>query len=112
MMPWSHRVSASSIAVELDHLGVEVVDENVVRVVDEAHPTGHSRREVAAGRTEDDDLAAGHVLAAVVTDALDDRVCARVAYREPLTHLATQELWPLVAPNSSTLPAMMLSSAT
>ena len=44
----------------------------------------HARGEVAAGRADHDDAAAGHVLAAVVADALDDGGGARVAHREPL----------------------------
>ena len=44
----------------------------------------HAGGEVAAGRAEHHHHAAGHVLAAVVADALDDRVRAAVAHREAL----------------------------
>ena len=47
--------------------------------------------EVAPGRAEHDDAAAGHVLAAVVADALDDRSGAGVAHAEPLADDAAQE---------------------
>ena len=47
--------------------------------------------EVAAGRPEHDDAAAGHVLAAVVADALDDGVRARVAHREALAGEPAEE---------------------
>ena len=42
----------------------------------------HARREIAAGRAEHDDNAAGHVFAAVIADALDHRNGARVAHRK------------------------------
>ena len=42
-------------------------------------------------RPEHDDRAAGHVLAAVVADALDDRGRAGVAHAEPLADPAAQE---------------------
>ena len=42
--------------------------------------------------------AAGHVLAAVVADALDDGVGARVAHGEALAGEAAEERLPLVAP--------------
>src|SRR2546422_10779014 len=42
------------------------------------------RREVASRAADDDHAAARHVLAAVVADALDDRVGAAVAHGEPL----------------------------
>ena len=47
--------------------------------------------EVAAGRTEDHDPTAGHVLAPVVADALAHRGGAGVADAEPLAHPAPQE---------------------
>ena len=48
------------------------------------HAAGHARGEVAAGLADDDDTAAGHVLAAVVADALHDGVDAGVADAEAL----------------------------
>ena len=47
--------------------------------------------EVAPGRAEHDDAPAGHVLAAVVADALDDGVRARVAHREALAGQPAEE---------------------
>ncbi len=47
--------------------------------------------EVAPGRPEHDDAPAGHVLAAVVADALDDQRGPGVAHREPLADPAAQE---------------------
>ena len=47
--------------------------------------------EVAAGRAEHDDVAAGHVLAAVVADALDHGVRARVPHGEPLAGEPAEE---------------------
>ena len=43
------------------------------------------------GRAEHDHAAAGHVLAAVVADALDDRAGAAVAHGEPLAGHAAHE---------------------
>ena len=47
--------------------------------------------EVEPGRAEHDDAAAGHVLAAVVADALDDRHGAGVAHGEALAGEAAEE---------------------
>ena len=77
--------------VEVDHLEVEPADERVVGVVDEREAAGHAGAEVAARRSEHDDPPAGHVLAAVVADALDDRGRAGVAHAEPLADDAAQE---------------------
>src|SRR5690606_34466119 len=51
----------------------------------------HSRGEVAAGPAEHHDGASGHVLAAVIPDALDDSGRARVADGEALAREAPQE---------------------
>ncbi len=58
----------------------------------------HARAEVAAGGAEHDDGAAGHVLAAVIADALDDGGRAAVAHGEALARAAGEERAPLVAP--------------
>ncbi len=78
-------------SVKVDHLPVDVVRQRAVRVVDIGHPARHAGREVASGGAQDDDLAAGHVLATVVADTLDDRVGARVADRESFADHAAQE---------------------
>ena len=54
-------------------------------------PAGHAGGEVAPGRSEHDHAPAGHVLAAVVADALDDGHRAGVADAEALADLAAQE---------------------
>ena len=51
----------------------------------------HAGGEVAAGPAEHDDAPAGHVLAAVVADALDDGVGAAVAHGEALAGDAAEE---------------------
>ena len=61
-------------------------------------PPDMPAREVAAGRAEDDDPAAGHVLAAVVAHALDDRGGAGVADAEALADPPAQEDLAAVAP--------------
>lgn len=73
---------------EVDHLAV---DEIGVEVEDVGDAAGHAGREVATGPTEHDGRATRHVLAAVVTDALDDRVRAGVAHAEALADDAAQE---------------------
>ena len=56
--------------------------------------------------------AAGHVLAAVVADALDDSQRAGVAHAEPLADDAAHEqLAPTSPRRAATLPAMTFSSA-
>src|SRR5437764_1784384 len=77
--------------LELDHLGVALRREGAVGVEHVRDAAAHARREVAASRTEDDDAAAGHVLAAVVADTLDHRVHARVADAEALARQPAEE---------------------
>ena len=63
----------------------------VVQVEHVGRAAGHAGGEVAADRPEDDDGAAGHVLAAVVADAFDDGGRAGVAHREPLADETADE---------------------
>ena len=71
------RVAAFDEAVEVDHLLVEALFEQSVDVIDVGDAAGHAGGEVAAGLAEHDDLAAGHVFAAVVADAFDDGLARR-----------------------------------
>ena len=57
----------------------------------EGQAAAHAGGEVAPGRAQDDDAPAGHVLAAVVADALDDRVRAGVAHGEALAGQPAEE---------------------
>src|SRR4051812_18539818 len=77
--------------LEVDDLLVAALRELALRVEHERHAAAHARREVAAGRAEHDHAAAGHVLAAVIADALDDRAHARVAHGEALAGQAAEE---------------------
>src|SRR5690606_3716215 len=52
---------------------------------------GHAGREVASGASQDDGASAGHVLAAVVADALDDGQGSGVAHAEPFADDAAEE---------------------
>src|SRR5690606_1008117 len=64
---------------DLDHLAVDL------RRIEIEHPGGaaaHAGGDVAPGRAEDHDAAAGHVLQRVVTDALDDGGRPGVAHAE------------------------------
>ena len=65
--------------------------EGAVLVEHVGDAAAHAGGEVAPGAAEHDDAAAGHVLAAVVADALDDRVRARVAHGEALAREAAEE---------------------
>ena len=76
---------------ELDHLLVADAFEAAAGgaalaalVENVGHATRHAGGEVAAGLADDDDATAGHVLAAVIADAFDDGVRARVADAEAL----------------------------
>src|SRR5262249_3904100 len=66
-------------------------DETAVLVEHIGDAAAHAGREVAAGSAKHDDAAAGHVLAAVVSDAFDDGAGARVADGEPLARGAAEE---------------------
>src|SRR6266403_5948661 len=48
----------------------------------------HARAEIAPGRAEHDDVAPGHVLAAMVAHRLDDRIRAAVAHGKALARHA------------------------
>ena len=60
---------------ELQLAGLDglLVDAFGLQVQHVGHAAGHAGTEVAAGATDDERLAAGHVLAAVVADSLDHR---------------------------------------
>ena len=91
IMPCSHSRSSSSSASSSTISELRLASNASSRVVDVGDTAGHARREVAAGAAENHDLAAGHVLAAVIADAFDHRVGAGVAHGEPLTDHAAQE---------------------
>src|SRR6185312_3777097 len=71
-------------AFQIDAGLVAQAREPALRVVDIGDPAGHAGGEVAARLAENGDDAAGHVFAAVVAGALDDRDSARVPDREAL----------------------------
>ena len=73
---------------EVDELGVHPL---VLEVEHVRRPAAHAGREVASRRAEHEHATAGHVLAAVVAHALDDRGHAGVADAEPLPHPAADE---------------------
>src|SRR3954454_11755247 len=77
--------------LQRDELHVAPRGEAAVLVEDVRDAAAHAGREVAPGRAEDDDAPAGHVLAAVVADALDDGHCAGVAHAEALAADAAEE---------------------
>src|SRR5208337_1380807 len=59
-------------------------------IKDVGDAAGHSRRKVAPRASQHHDQALGHVLAAVVANALDDCGGAGIAYRKPLTGHAVE----------------------
>ena len=72
-------------------LAVAAPREVLRRVEHVGDAAAHAGGEVAPGLAEDDDAAAGHVLAAVIADAFDDRRRAAVAHGEPLAGDAAEE---------------------
>src|SRR5436190_10051102 len=76
---------------ELDHARIAALFEVSALVQDVGDAAAHAGCEVAAGATEDRHVSAGHVLAAMVTHALDDRRCAAVANAEALTTATVEE---------------------
>ena len=68
--------------MDVDQLVVVAVDEVALFVEHVREPARHAGTEVDAGVAEHDDNAAGHVFAAVVAAAFDDRVGAGVAHCE------------------------------
>ena len=84
--------------VEVDQLVVGARGELAVGVVDEGDAAAHPGAEVLARRADHDDDTAGHVLAGVLADALDDGLRAGVADRETLTDGPLKKARPRVAP--------------
>src|SRR5215207_7406678 len=69
---------------ERDHFHVATRREIAGHIEHVSHAATHAGGEVASRRAKHDDAAAGHVFAAVVADALDDRAHAGVAHAESL----------------------------
>src|SRR5829696_4296 len=84
--------------LEVYEAAVEVRGELALGIEHVGDPAAHAGGEVAPGRAEHDHAAAGHVLAAVVTRALDDRAGARVAHREALAGEPAEERAPARRP--------------
>src|SRR5207237_8830155 len=78
-------------ALQFHRRGVASRFEVAFRVVHERDTAGHARRKVAAGFAQHHYGAAGHVFAAVVAHAFDDRRGARVTHRETLAGHAVDE---------------------
>ena len=70
--------------LDADHLEVDALGEVASLIQHVADAAGHAGTKVAACGAENDDAAARHVFAAVVTDALDDGADAGVADGEAL----------------------------
>ena len=97
--PVSLDVPAHEVAQQVDVLGVERLEVDHLAVDPRrrrrsrtyAVPPDMPAAKLRPVAAEHDDRAAGHVLAAVVADALDDGGRAGVADREPLPHQAADE---------------------
>src|SRR5450830_1198016 len=76
---------------QADHRQVAALLEVAVRVVHVGDTARHAGREVAAGGTQHDDGAAGHVFATVVAQAFDDGRGAGVTHGETLAGHAVEE---------------------
>ena len=74
--------------LDIDHLVVHPITNGAIWVEEERHAARHPGAEVPARRSEHDCSSTRHVLAAVVSHALDDRRGSRVANTEPLPDLA------------------------
>src|SRR5580704_627183 len=70
--------------LQFDHRHVATLSEGPRLVEHVGNAAGHAGRKIAASLTNYDDDAAGHVLAAVIADALDDSDRPGVAHAEPL----------------------------
>src|SRR3954468_23434714 len=77
--------------MEPDEAHVAARAERAILVEHVRDPAAHAGREVAPGAAEDHRAPAGHVLAAVIADALDDGRRARVADREALAGKPAEE---------------------
>jgi hypothetical protein len=71
-------------------IGVEAMAKTVVGA-DERDAARHASAKIVAGLAEDDHRPAGHVLAPVISDTLDDRGRAAVAHSEALACAAGDE---------------------
>src|SRR5262249_12020198 len=78
----------------VEHRRVDAAAGRARLVEDEPQPAAPSGGGVAPRAAEPADAPAGHVLAAVVADALDDGVRARVAHGEALARAAAEERAP------------------
>src|SRR6266516_4837204 len=76
--------------LQVHHRGVATLHEFAVEVEHIGDAAGHSGGEVASGDAQDGDGPAGHVFAAVISDAFDDGGGARVAYGETLAGHAAE----------------------
>ena len=78
-------------AGDVDQLVVVAVDEITLEVEHVGQPAGEAGAEVQPGAAQHHHRAAGHVFAAVVTRALDDRGGAGIAHREAFAGAAGRE---------------------
>src|SRR5664279_6422382 len=91
-MPGQQLLHAFQVrVVELDRVDELGVEASPLQIEYPRDATRQARRDVAAGRAEEQRLAARHVLAGVVAHTLDDRRRTGVADAEALAHDAAKE---------------------
>ena len=73
--------------LDVNHLVVDPITHRALRIEEEGHAARHAGTEVPTRRAEDDRPTAGHVLATVIPDSLDDGGRAGVADAEALPNL-------------------------
>ena len=89
--PRTSSWSSTSERLERNRRAIAARREGPLLVEHVRDAAAHARREVAAGCAEHDHGAPGHVLAAVIADALDDGEAPRVADAEPFAGHAANE---------------------
>ena len=78
-------------ALKLNGLGIAPGIEAALRIPDIGDPPGHAGGEIPPGRTQNHRAPAGHVLAAMIAHAFDDRLGAAVANAETLGRTSPEE---------------------
>src|SRR5207302_10885940 len=79
---------------ELYHGEIAAPRKGSVLVEHVGDAAGHAGGKITTGDTQNHHNAAGHIFAAVIARALDDRDGSRVANREPLARNATEIAFP------------------
>ena len=85
-----HDLFLGGDRIELHHCQIASVGERAALVEHVGDAARHARSEVASRLTDDHDDTAGHIFAAMIACALDDRDRAGIAHPEALTRYAAE----------------------